>query len=364
MKLLVLVQDYPKLDGSVTLMYVHTRNLYYLQKNIDVTVLSFSAIENYIIDNIPVITLEDYKKNSLEKYDLLVCHAPNVKNHYKFLRMFERKFDSILFFYHGHEVIRINAIYPNPYPYQKKTIFLKKTIQDIYDTLKLKIWHDYLPKIAYKSHFVFVSRWMYDEFIKWTKIHPKVLQDRYSIIHNSVGKAFEENDYNPESEMRYDFITVRSFLDGSKYCIDLVHQLAKYNKSMKFLIIGRGEFFNYYDKEENITWIDKTLTHSEIITYMNQSKCALMPTRADAQGLMMCEMATFGIPLITSDISLCRDICAEFENIYLINNENTNLDLVPVLENLLNRKSVTKNKKYFADNTCGTEVDIIKNALL
>lgn len=43
-KILVLVQDYPNNNGGVALMYVHVRNKYYIQHNIDV-------IENYKCSN-------------------------------------------------------------------------------------------------------------------------------------------------------------------------------------------------------------------------------------------------------------------------------------------------------------------------
>ena len=45
-KILVLVQDYPNNNGGVALMYVHVRNKYYIQHNIDVTVLNFSSVDD------------------------------------------------------------------------------------------------------------------------------------------------------------------------------------------------------------------------------------------------------------------------------------------------------------------------------
>ena len=60
-KILVLVQDYPNNNGGVALMYVHVRNKYYIQHNIDVTVLNFSSVDDYVIDNIRVITENTYK---------------------------------------------------------------------------------------------------------------------------------------------------------------------------------------------------------------------------------------------------------------------------------------------------------------
>ena len=50
--ILVLVQNYPNNEGGVALMYVHVRNKYYIQHNIDVTVLNFSSHNDYIIENI------------------------------------------------------------------------------------------------------------------------------------------------------------------------------------------------------------------------------------------------------------------------------------------------------------------------
>ena len=75
------------------------------------------------------------------------------------------------------------------------------------------------------------------------------------------------------------------------------------------------EYFDIYEKAKNIEWLDKTCNHNEIIKLLNEAKCALMPTRTDAQGLMACEMATFGIPLITSDIPVCHEIFDEFKNV-------------------------------------------------
>lgn len=51
-KILVLVQDYPNNNGGVALMYVHVRNKYYIQHNIDVTVLNFSSVDDYVIDEL------------------------------------------------------------------------------------------------------------------------------------------------------------------------------------------------------------------------------------------------------------------------------------------------------------------------
>ena len=361
MKVLVLVAKYSEIGKNASHFFVQARNIYYKDKGIDVTVLNFSAKQNYSIDGINVITLKEYKKHK-EKYncEILISHAPNLRNHYLFLKKYQKYFKKLVFFFHGHEVLYCNKVYSKPYSYVKDSNIIKKTIRNAYDIIKLFIWRKYYTKISYKSHFIFVSKWMYNEFLKWTKINPDVLKDRYNITYNCVGKRFEEELYDYKSKKEYDFITIRSNLDGSKYSIDIVNKLAENNKNFKFLIVGKGKFFEYNKKAENIELMQKFVNHDEIIDLLNKSKCALMPTRTDAQGLMMCEMATFGIPVITSDIPVCHEVFDDFDNVSLISNNKTEQKLDDILDDLLNKVPYKKNKKYFNSNTSQKEIEIFK----
>lgn len=359
MKILVLSANYPNLNGGISLMYVHTRNKYYKEKGIDVNVINFKAEEDYKIDGINVYSLKNYKeKHKFQKFDILICHAPNIKNHYMFLKKYEKNFKRLLFVFHGHEVLNINKVYPKSFDYVKEDSILNKVSQEIYDKLKLRLWKSYYLKLSYKSHFMFVSEWMYSEFLKWTKVPEDVIKDRYSITYNCVGKDFETEMYDNEKEKEYDFITIRGNIDGSKYCIDIVSKLAKKNPKYKFVVIGKGLFFKYNKKPENLVWIDKNLSHKEVIEYLNMSRYALMPTRTDAQGLMMCEMATFGIPLITSNIPVCKEVFEGFENIEFIENDGES-ELINLIENFKKNYRVVKNTKYFNTNTSENEIKTI-----
>jgi len=106
MEVFVLATDYPDNTGKVTLMYIHSRNLYYTSQGIHVTVLNFAAQESYVYQGITVITLQDYVKNNL-RYDVLICHAPNIRNHYFFFLRYGNRFPRFIFFFHGHEVLKI-----------------------------------------------------------------------------------------------------------------------------------------------------------------------------------------------------------------------------------------------------------------
>lgn len=287
MKILVLATNYSRSDGFVSLQYIHSRNKLYIRKGIDVSVLSFAAKNDYVYDGIKVYTFKTYKRKLKElKYDILVTHAPNLKNHYFFLRKYAKQFDNIIFFFHGHEVLKTSEIYPKPYDFNKKNSFIYSNVSFLYDIFKLWVWRNYLQKIAHKSQFIFVSNWMYKMFRKYTKLNSNVIEERKHIIYNCIGQDFEKNSYEIFTEKEYDFITIRNNLDGSKYAIDIVTKIAEHNPQFKFCIIGKGEFYKYNYKPNNIIWVDKNLSHEEIIKYLNKSRCALMPTRADAQGVM------------------------------------------------------------------------------
>ena len=66
------------------------------------------------------------------------------------------------------------------------------------------------------------------------------------------------------------------------------------NPKKRFYLIGKGEYFKYRKKPDNLIIEHRYLNHQDVIEILNESKCALMPTRTDAQGVMACEMATSG----------------------------------------------------------------------
>lgn len=355
MRFLILATDYPNTHGGMGLAYIRTRNVYYQTHGVDVDVLNFSSKEDYEIDGIKVYSLHGYKKYLAKtNFDLLISHASNLRNHYLFLMKYAERFPKIVFFYHGHEVLNINRVYSKPYPFVKRNL-IKEKCQDLYDSLKFFVWRNYINRHYKKLYHVFVSHWMKDEFMHW--VHPNLssLEDRSFITYNSVGEVFEKEMYTKDLEKAYDFVTIRGMLDKSKYAVDIVNELAKRNSSRKFLLIGKGSFFKHNLKADNLTWIDGLLSHEEMLAVLNSAKCALMPTRTDAQGVMMCEMATFGLPLITSDIPVCHEVFADFEGVGFIDNENyNNCDLSVIYDNLKDKSA--KNSKYFYSTIMSKEL--------
>ena len=351
--ILVLTEDYPDNEGKVSLNYVHTRNIHYQADGIKVDNLSFSAKESYTIDGIKVLSLRDYEQTD-RKYDLLLLHAANLRHHYKFLKSYGNRFMHFIFFFHGHEVMRINKDYCKPYDYMKRNLLIE-CAQNLYDVFKLCVWRRFFFKNAGKCSFVFVSEWMKAVFEKniGNDLTSKV---NCYITYNSVGQVFEIQSFNDNEEKLFDFITIRSNLDGSKYAVDIVNKIAQDTPDGRFLIVGKGELFNHIEKADNILWLNKTLNHAAIIEYLNQSRYALMPTRTDAQGLMMCEMAAFGIPVITSDIPVCHEVFDGFENAFFISNS----ELVSLNSFLDQESKCIKDSRYNCDKTTKTEINMIR----
>lgn len=360
MKILVAVSNYYPTEKVFASFYERNRNIYYKELGAEVNVLNFSAKEDYVVDGMQVFSPFSIKR-VLEKtsYDILVCHAANVRNHYIFLKRYEKKFENIVFIYHGQEIVKLNEVYPEPYKWNDKSNIFLRLFRNVYDEIKIFLWTKFHHKLANKSHYIFVSKSLYNEFIYFTNIEPKLINDRMSIIHNGVGQLFEKESYSIDGEKEFDFITIRSNLDSSVYCLDIINELAGRHPNCRFLVIGMGNFFEHESKPENIVHISRHMDHEELKKWIDKSKCALMPTRRDTQGVMSCELATYGIPLISSDIPICREILGSFENVSLISNFSI-LNLNSTFENLLTKLPVNKVTKYFAENTSGAEYVLFK----
>lgn len=340
MKILVLLQSYPTQENPYAQMWAHSRNREYVAQGCDVDVLSFSAKESYELEGVRVKDLGSF--DCANSYDLIVSHQPNLRSHIRFLLRFYRNVP-IVFFIHGHEVMVDRWDYSTPYSYIKKN-YLVELGRLLYDLFKIQVLKRFFLFNRDRIGIVFVSDWMKATFEKRLRLD---VEDLFSsaIIPNSVGKDFLTSSYNWCSPKIRDFITIRQ-LDWSKHCVDKVVELAHANPQYSFTLYGQGSYFDHFEKPANLHWISRFLQPSEIPAVLDEHKCALMPSRVDSQGVMMCEMATFGIPVITSDIDVCKEMLQEFQNCKTMNlNEfNKKIDLAWVDSELSPNKSVFDSK--------------------
>lgn len=361
MDILVLVQDYPNEKRKYTMNFVHTRNIEYKKQGIDPVVLSFQATSSYEYDSIKVYCKNDFlEKFSGDVFDLVISHAPNVRNHIRFLKKNSSMYKHILMFFHGHEVMKMSKYYPKPYDFVKEEK-LKKVLHDMYDDIKLKTMNNFIQsKIKEnKLSMIFVSEWMRNVFIENVKLNEKVTLENSVVIPNSMNATFIQENYSPINEFKADFITIRP-LDKSKYGVDIVVKLAEKHPDLTFHIYGKGKFFNHYHKPNNVKVFDTFMDPNQLAKTLNQYKSALMPTRLDAQGVMMCEIASYGMPIVTSDLSICKEMLNSFSNVFYLNNQSLDINLEDVL-NEINHSKISLNTKikFSFDNTIKKELDVI-----
>lgn len=313
MKILVLAQDYPSIEHPYAMAYVHSRNIEYVKLGYEVKVINFSVTNSYIFENISVYPFSD---DLVNQADIILSHAPNIRNHFKVLKKLEKK--KICFFFHGHEVLHKYGDYPPAYPWKKES-YAKKLTLHLYDILKIKLVGHYMQKLALKNNLstIFVSSWMKEQFIKNVKLDPEIL-GKTAVISNACNSIFLKSQYNFDQKNKLaDYITIRP-LDDSKYAIDLVLNFAKNNPDKYFHIYGKGNYFNFNEKPKNVEVFNQFIQQKDIPELLDKYSFAIMPTRYDAQGVMVCEMATYGIPLITTDFSVCLEMLSSFSNVYFL----------------------------------------------
>ncbi len=313
MKILVLSQDYPSLDKPYAMSYVHSRNVEYKKLNHDVKVINFASNTTYEYDSLEVYP---YSKELIEWAEIIVSHAPNIKNHVRALKGVKHK--KVVFFFHGHEVLYQYGDYPKPYSWKKEKLSKKLFIQ-FYDKLKMGILKKFLKVCSNNNSIgcIFVSEWMERQFLKNINLKPQGL-GASKIIPNACNSVFLSNHYEfDEANKLADSITIRP-LDDSKYAIDLVVDAARNNPEKEFHIYGKGNYFLFNEKPSNVKVINQFIQQKDIPKLLNKYNFAMMPTRYDAQGVMVCEMATYGIPVVTTDFEVCVEMLKDFENVKFI----------------------------------------------
>lgn len=315
-KVLILSQAYPSEDNIYNNSFVHSRNIEYLKLGIQVDVINFLAQESYTYERINVFTKKS--KIDVSAYDAVVSHAPNIKNHYIFIKKKLNKIKSLVFVFHGHEALYVHDYYPKPYPWEGEESFTKVKLRYAYDFIKLKLLKSLMKNTKSKS--IFVSNWMKSEGFKCLGIKNES-EVNYKIINNPINFAFYNNSYKPEEEKLADYIAIRP-LKGSKYAVDLVVEFAKNNPGQSFHIYGKGPLFDNIIKPENITVFSNFIEQKNIPELLNKYSAAIIPTRLDAQGVMMCEMVSYGMPTIVSDLPVCHEMLDGFENCTFIANDN------------------------------------------
>lgn len=357
--IVVLCQKYPSTDSPHSQAFIHTRISQY-PTHYNIKVISFDSSTDYQFEGIKVYTEKTfYKLYSHCKIKLLISHAPNLRNHFRFLISYFHSIHKILFFFHGYEVLNIN-----------KRVYRQKTLLPFsdkpgcffkaYQSVKLPILRCllYLFKMFKPCSYVFVSRTLLKECLEDLK--SRIFNDDsiFEVINNSIGQDFKNRKHNSLFASN-DYVCIRPFSDP-KYGVDIFIKIAENNPNSSFHLYGLGKLPKTQKLPSNLVIFNKFLHPYQLPDVLCQYKAAILPTRWDSQGVLACEAASLGMPVITSDLEVCREILSGFENVTFVSNENFHkIDL-----SLLKLKSRTEHgSPYSSDKTIPAELKLINNLI-
>ncbi|MBN1596007.1 glycosyltransferase [candidate division FCPU426 bacterium] len=365
MKLLFMVIKYPAEDDFYLFYFVHPRVLGYIAAGHEVEVVSLTAKESYYFENIRVLSKKEwFEKRRHEQYDAVIAHSPGIKKHGMPILRRQNQFKKIVLVFNGAEAMRRYKYNIDCYAYQKKRFyFLRHKIQYLIDYLRVYVFKIFILYflLRRKIKIILTSAWLQKCFLHDIGIKKDVLQQHMVIIPNPVGDAFLKGNYQPAVEKYADFITIRP-LSEYRYAMDAVWNIARQNKDHTFHIYGKGDFFEHYEILPNMKIFPRFIKNADIPGLLDHYRAALMPTRSDGQGVMVTEMATYGMPLITSDIEIAHAVLAGFKNVAFIDNDRPKLNATDFFREI-SYNSPAEKRHYAHENTYLREMKYIEGII-
>lgn len=336
MRILILTTSYPTPQKIYEQPFVRARVRGYRKRGDNVRVLSFSTQKDYELDGVEVFPEKSWRgKDLLQYFDIIVSHAPNLRQHLRFLYLHRDALPPIVFTFHGHETLIIQRHHPPPYPWWRGRWFpVKRALQNLYDNFKLHILKLVIERLRRQRRvlLIYVSHAFKTKALEDLGCPLNHWDDISMVIPNPIGVAFSHARHQPNSLLG-DFLTIRP-LDSSTRAIDIVVECARQNPQYSFHIYGEGQVLNYLAPPPNVVHFDGFLENDAIPALLNRYRAGLMPSRYDTQGVMMCEMAFTGMPVVASDIPAHRETLREFPRSIFLNNESPRFDAKAFLEKM------------------------------
>ncbi len=358
MKLLVVSQSYPSEKNLYQNAFIHSRCCYYRDLGIDFDVLSFSCTKPYIHEGINVYPEKDIlTKIRHNNYNAAILHSPNLRNHLRFFWKNKDKLNKFFFILHGFEVLQTSVYYPKPYHFTKST---PSFIVNIYDKLKRIVLKALISKyIGHKIKLIFVSNYLKNIFLDNVSIDKELVENNSDVIPNPINKYLIDTSYSSSKKRKNLAVTIRSF-DKSVYAVDILVKIALSNPDYEFHLYGKGDYFKHNKQPKNLLIKGDFINPTDFKNLLDEYQLAIMPSRHDSQGVMACEMAYFGIPLIASNTPAAQEFLSKNENVRLIDNTDPQVDIKSFLAKNNNDNQLI-HSKLSLKNTIYKEIDFIKS---
>ena len=330
---------YPSKENIYSAMYVHARVIEYakLGHSCNIYKLNKKKNEEYLFENIKVYEgKQDYLKAKINenKFDIIVMHAPNPDEKYFVLNNFSNS--NVICWMHGLD--SVSGAFTYPYAGNKllhPIRFLFRFKEDIRKIISWKKFINYFnPKI------VVVSKWMKEEAERFLKIKlyntiviPNHIDEDIFQFKQRLGKVKSIVCIRPHSSAKYAIdLAIKSF-SNSKYTLD---------------IYGVGELIDYHknmarDCNANVNFIEKMFNRDELSKILNKYDLAIMPTRHDTHGVIVCEMLLGGLPVITSEIGMGNSEYKTRGSIFL---DNNNFEVEDIIDDINKHNKLDSMSKY------------------
>ena len=131
---------------------------------------------------------------------------------------------------------------------------------------------------------------------------------------------------------------------GVNDIINALKILRKKNIYLKTLFLGNPDFENFatisktelmlWNKQKLVFWISEK---KNILKYLLQSRISILPSFREGLPKSLLEAASCGLPLISTNVPGCREICINNHNGYLVE-KNDPLALSKAIEQLIKSK--------------------------
>lgn len=356
-KIYVLTETYPSYKSKYQMAFIHPRVKGYLLAGFKVAIISFRAKESYDYDGVTILTVSDaeHKLKYLDDF-ILMSHSPNLRHHIPFIRKWNSKIASLVLFFHGHESLPLKQYYPKPFKYDKKGL-INYYIHKLYDPIKLAVLRKFIRNRLEKGNteLIYVSEWFKREASKFMGID-YTDNTHVHVINNGLNPYIKEGSYRL-TEKYADFCALRP-IDRAKCAIGTIAQFAEKHPECRFHIYGKGKYFEHNKQPKNMELINKFISPKDMPELFNHYTYAIIPTYQDTQGVMMCEMASHGMPTLVSDLPVCHEMLDEYPNVKFLSNDNFDCEMSE-LPNPLQYKI----NRFSFEKTIGAEIELLKKLI-
>lgn len=317
MNIAIMSELYPSKDNIYSASYVHVRVLEYIKCGHTCIVYKLNKNQNirYVFENVIVYQgNEKYLKIHMEKnnFEVIVMHAPNPDEKYYVMKYFNSS--KVICWMHGLD--SVSGAFT--YPYSGNFIFhpIRFLFRLKEDYRKIISWRKFIKEK--NPRIVVVSNWLKKEASSFIGVK---LKNTIRIPNHIDEDIFK---FKKREGVIKKIVCIRPHASG-KYAIDIAIKAFEDSK-YQLDIIGVGKLLHRHRElatklNSNINFIEKLFPKEELKKEFDKYDLAIMPTRHDTHGVIVCEMLMSGLPVITSEIGMGNSEYKTRGSVFLDNKE-------------------------------------------